>query len=1005
VALPLATALSVAPLLLHDAARAEGLPCFPCTGVATSDPAAAARQLGGGWQLPDEARFDVAWPIDLTAEVDAAAIGAAADAISAAGGQPWLRLQFAVPSPIRDHGVELAAQLERAVGAARASSAGGRAATYSIETAGGLGFDAVEYAFLLKRAAVAINGAAAAARIATAPLPAERDALQRLYAEEVNAYVDRAVLSAEATPLARASALTALSELDPGKPIVLAAVALPTDRSPWGIAAEAAIEGAGTTLFAWAPAEPATSTAVTSAPAAPAAPPALAPPPTDALIDSLKVLATDFVGDLAYDPSSNPAGGGRAFAFVRGDLALRVIAEAPAGEMAWNLTFADAGIRKITRLDPKTGREAGVGGKRVDAGVEVKAAGGAVSLRLERASAAELGEVEGVKDTVQVSGQRDLPVEEILRRLQAFEDAQARRLRTLEGVNSTSLRFGAGGGNSVDATFRGAFFQRTGEPADWAWEELFVNGVKWRSKTLPEIPIVQPEKAAAMPLEILFTKEYRYALRGTETIEGRDCWVVDFAPLARAADAAGVVENKRLYQGTVWVDRALAARVRTKALQLGLQGDVLSNEETFFYRPVDAVGGTVPWSAEAFVVATRSVSQQMFSVINQSTLVEKETTLESVRINQEGFDERRAAVLASDSTMVRDTDAGLRYLVKSESGERVVKEGFDSSKLFLLGGAFYDDSLDYPLPIGGINYLDLDFRGRGQQFNAFFAGALGTLNWSDPSIFGSRFDAGADSFFFAVPTEDQVFRGDEEAPAESVTSQVVRVGFSLGRPIGSFFKWGANLGATFRNYDDAEDTADDFRIPSDNVTTSFSLDGKYSRSGYVVSAAGALHRRSEWEPWGFAGNPEYDPAAKDYSTWRFGVGKTWHLSGFKKFGAEAVYVSGSDLDRFSKFGFGFFGDTRVHGYQSDRVRAEEAIAAHLRYGFEVGQVFRIDALFDAAWATDEASGLDRELLSGVGVQGTFLGPWQTIVNMDVGVALDGPDDGVAIYIAFLKLFK
>ena len=33
---------------------------------------------------------------------------------------------------------------------------------------------------------------------------------------------------------------------------------------------------------------------------------------------------------------------------------------------------------------------------------------------------------------------------------------------------------------------------------------------------------IQPEKAAALPLEIHFTKEYRYRLRGSDSIDGRD---------------------------------------------------------------------------------------------------------------------------------------------------------------------------------------------------------------------------------------------------------------------------------------------------------------------------------------------------------------------------------------------------------------------------------------------------------------------------------------------------
>jgi hypothetical protein len=71
----------------------------------------------------------------------------------------------------------------------------------------------------------------------------------------------------------------------------------------------------------------------------------------------------------------------------------------------------------------------------------------------------------------------------------------------------------------------------------------------------------------------------------------------------------------------------------------------------------------------------------------------------------------------------------------------------------------------------------------------------------------------------------------------------------------------------------------------------------------------------------------------------------------------------------------------------------------------VGDTFRLDGLVDLALATDQVSGLEDELLAGVGVAGTFIGPWQTIVNLDVGVPVAGPDDGFVAYLVFLKLFK
>ena len=94
------------------------------------------------------------------------------------------------------------------------------------------------------------------------------------------------------------------------------------------------------------------------------------------------------------------------------------------------------------------------------------------------------------------------------------------------------MRFQLTGLQAIEVTFRGAFFFRRDEGFDWAWQNFYVNGVRWRSKRIPRIPLVQPEKAAALPLEILFTPEYRYRLKGTASVRGRDCWVIEFKPTA-----------------------------------------------------------------------------------------------------------------------------------------------------------------------------------------------------------------------------------------------------------------------------------------------------------------------------------------------------------------------------------------------------------------------------------------------------------------------------------------
>jgi len=992
-------ALSVL-LLIPTTLRAATFPCKPCAGVrlepiaapsstptSTENPAIPTTTTTSGTAttpseiaalLPKVSRLEpgsplyVAWdiPLDGTASPTAEEL----QALRQAGATPWLSLVFRTPSPLAQNSARLQDELRAAAEiAGRAPKGTWFQVVWRPEGAESAEPAATEYAFLLKRAAVTLTGAHDDAQVASQPLAPDVTALEALYNEEVAAYLEALVLRPSPEEALEAALEAVQQRLDPGRAVVLDA--LPFPAPPADVLAEAArsaTHGFDMTLFR-----------------SPALPPDAARP--------LALLALEFAGDLSWDPESSPQGAPESWAFVRGkDLALRVIVRAPEGANALDLHFNDPGLRRPARFPFEPGRVVPPSGQVTAKGLDLRIEGpGRVTvLGLERATAEER---EGISQKVTVASEREMPVEEILRRLQAFEDAQDRKLDHYSATNTTHLRFQpAAGSQTFEATLEGPFFF-SDSGTDWAWETLFVNGVKWRGKKLPEIPLIQPEKAAAVPLQIHFTKQYRYRLRGTDKVGDRDAWVVDFAP-------AGPGETGKLYQGTVWIDRQLYARLPTRAVQTGLEGEVISNEETMEYSPVDAQGQPAPWSADSYVMPLRLVAQQILSVVNATTVVERETLLSDVRINAPDFEERRAEVAKTDVTMVRDTDRGLRYLVKDDSGQRVVKEGFDQNKLFLAGGVFYDDALDFPLPLGGVNYFSFDFKGTGNQLNAFFAGALLTVNAAQPRLFGSRFDFGGDLFAIAFPFTDTVFSQDRELKDQAVKNRPASLGLKLGRPLGNFTRLSLEYDVLSQNYSDTEDTADNFVLPSDNLTNSVELGLSYSRAGYGLSARGSYSRRSTWDFWGLPDNPDWTPDKKDFLRWQARASKNWYLPRFQKVGAEIDYAGGSDLDRFSKYQFGFFGGTRVHGYQTNRVRAEEAWAAHMTYGFEIGELLRLDAVADAAWATDEATGLDNELLGGVGIAGTFIGPWQTVVNLDVGAPVAGPDSGFVLYIVFLKLF-
>lgn len=958
-------------------AFAAGPPCKPCAGIVVDDPALAVAALTEGLPVAGESRLYVGWPAALDGGADKTPF----EAIAAAGGTPWAMVTFTSPSPLLESLDRFEAEVKALAELMRGS---GPRAHVQLDWRPESGeVTPKELGFLVKRAAVAITGAAPEARVLLGPLGTRPEDLRALYGEEIAAYVDGLVFPPMGAE--ELAALVALvDEIDPGKPVSLATLPWPAAASATlARAAEAAAGGAAVSLFDFRGRAAAD----------------LAP---------LKILARDFQGDLSFDPYTRPKGA-TSWAFVRGeDLGLRLVVEnpapaAPASSVAVQLTFEDPQLREPRLVDLATGAEAPPAGQRRIANglfVPYAAAGGASVLKVERADAADLLNegVEGVAETVDIASEREMPVEEILRRLQAFEDDQARKLENYQATSTLHLRFRPGTGNTtVDVAFEGPFFFRRKQGFDWVWQNLYINGVRWKSEKLPEIPLIEPEKAATMPLEINFTKEYAYRLRGRETVEGRDCWVVDFEP---------VEAKPGLWQGSVWVDREIYARVRTRALQVGLEGGVISNEETMTFGPIDASGQPAPWAAASHFLPLRTVGQQILSVLNTPTQLERETTLTAIRLNTSDYDASRETALASNATMVRDTPQGLKYLVKNEAGERVVQEKQDSRKIFLLGGTFYDESLDYPLPLAGVNWLDLDFRGTGNQLNVFFAGALLTANYAEPRLFGSKWDTGVNVFGFFLPTTDEIYRGGEDpVDAEQVDSSNARVAFYLGRPLGNFTKLDFTYIAAFRKFKEADDADPSFILPEDTLTHTFETELTYTRAGWRAAAQASFSQRSKWEFWGLPGNTEFDPEQEDYLRWGASVAKTWWFPKFMQLSAQAEYLGGEDLDRFSKYDFGFFGDSNVAGYPGGLVRAEEAWGAHVEYGINVGDAFKLELGGDAVWATDEATGLDNELLGGIGLEGSFIGPWSTLMNFEIGQAVAGPSDGYSVRLVFLKLFS
>ena len=952
----------VCALVVCGVAEATSLAGRVTAGLRVDDPVPLAARLAAEPRIGEDDQVLVVWETAL----DGSSLGEAAAEIRGARGVPWVHVVFATPAPLIENigGLEL----ELAELAAMAGSVDGEIFIQVEWRPESGSLTAADLAYLIKRAAVVVTGAAPRAEFAVGPLPADPAFLEWLYVEEVAAYVDVPVLAPVDETVA---AIETLAALDPGKPVAVDGVTW-SEPAAFPVAEIAAwtANGASITII--------DARSIDTVDPGP-----------------LKIAAGELSGELVHDPASDPGSAGEAWAFVREDLDLRVVATRAPGEQRLRLVFDDEILRSPEMVDLASGEVRPVTGVARD-GAFVVVVNDAPEVALIRLRRPSIDEIDGFDEEIEIAGGRQMPVEEILRRLQAFEDDQARRLEHYQAKRTMNLRF-QGQTGSVDATYAGEVFYRDGS-FDWVWSEFLIAGVKWRSRKMPKVPLIQPEKVGSLPVEIRMEKDYEYRLRGVDEIDGRDCWVVDFKPVDVPLGASR-------YQGTVWVDREIYARVRTRAVQVGLEGDVLSNEEIYHFSPVDEAGQPAPWSTSSYVLPLTISGQQVFSILNATVPVEVENRLTGIRINGPDWEADRQAALDSDATMLRDTDQGLRYLEAGADGERVVETEFDSSRFFLAGGVLWDESLDYPIPALGVDYIDLDFKDTGAQLNLLFAGVYTAANISDPDLFGSRWNAGASLNGLFIKANDELYRDGEVVPEETIRRRTGSANVFAGRPLGSFFSLELAYRLRHEDFDDADDTADGFILPQDTFTHGLEASLDFNRAGYRIGIEGGAYSRSDWEYWGLPGNTEYSDDQKEYQRWGITFAKTWWLERFHKIGLTLEHLDSRNTDRFSGYDFGLFSDSTVAGYPSGLVRAEEVNGAHLNGGINVMELIRLSVGIDAVWASNSMTGLDNELLAGIGAGGTLTLPWQLLLNFDVGYAIAGPGEGSFAVRAFvLKLF-
>lgn len=601
----------------------------------------------------------------------------------------------------------------------------------------------------------------------------------------------------------------------------------------------------------------------------------------------------------------------------------------------------------------------------------------------------------GNRHHVSVSGSYRLSAEEIIARVRAWKARRKSLVKTFTATMTTSLRLRIGNlKQTFDLTIKGPVFSERDKPYDWVWQEFYLNGVEWKSKRVPKIPLLQPEKVNIMPLDINLTEEYDYSLGGETTTAGKKVYIVDFQPRKG-------IETASLYRGRIRVEAGTFALLREHLVQLNLKGEVLANVETRYFKPVRENGSIrLPLSV---------VGHQVFSTAGRVTNVERNVTLTDIVINPENFQALKEQALQSKFQVVRDTRKGLRYLVKDKkSGRRKVEWQTKKSQLFGVLGGFYDSSIGYPIPMLGFNYMNFNLGGTDRQVNVLFGGVILTANYSDPSFLGTKMDIGANVIAVAFPLKNRLYHrnSDTEIEAERVKRLPLRFQVSSGFPLGTHLKYSSMFLFDYNTFSLAETTAGDFVLPQDTLTAGWLSQFTFNVKGYRLSLWGEISRRLRWNPWGIPGSDYFDPDQQSYLRWRAVLDKDFFLSPFKKIHLTAAYFDGFRLDRFSAYKFGFFNELNLHGYMSGVVQATRAYLINLSYGYSLGKSFNLELFYDSSWVTNPLNDYRSTYFSGAALSGTMNIPGLNgILRFEAGMpVVNNGIKGVFVYFIFLKMF-
>ena len=512
------------------------------------------------------------------------------------------------------------------------------------------------------------------------------------------------------------------------------------------------------------------------------------------------------------------------------------------------------------------------------------------------------------------------------------------------------------------------------------WEELTfsVNGAKWGADR-PPFPLLQPEKVLSLPLQLRFSNDYRYTLAGTERVGAYDCYVVRFEPAQK---------GRSLYRGTFWVDQKTFARVKVQAVQTELSAPVVSNEEIQTYAPV------VTLEDRPIFLFTGLTARQIILMAGRNILVEKTVGFTDFDVNTPGFEEARSEARGSTHVMYP----------RNRPRSPLLREGGREARHQRASDAQHPGAGDRrprsirPMPFRcrcSASTISTSSSGiRTRSSRSFLPACSGRGTFNGQSWARRRSTPASTSSRSRCRRRIGSTTLGGERKDEALLTWPLSTGLNLGWQYTAFQKVSLQYQFRFDGYVRDRTTAETFQVPSSTTTNGLGGAWEYRRAGYNFVLNGAWFDRASWGDWGPAaaaiGAASATTPISQYTKYSASLSRDWFLGPFQKVHVNGAWFGGHDLDRFSKYQFGMFDDTRLHGVPASGIRVDALATVRGSYSFNLFEQYRLDLFIDRAWGRDRVFEQEWQPFTGFGAAVNFRAPWNTMLRADVGKSVLPP---------------